>query len=491
MSKDTFSSLTRLLAPRWSAQHEAAADGQEEPSVQTPVPVVAGEPGAVPYVVPRWGLNLFWRTFIMIGLLLTMSTIGWLMTIRSLDFEPRATQTAQQIASLVNLSRAALVYSDSITRLALMKTLAEEEGVRILPREQEDRIEIINRDQLDERVTEELELRLGPRTVVASSVNGEEGLWIGFDIDGDAYWLLTDQSRVTPVGGTTWLVWMLMAAGLSLAGAALMAGLVNRPLKQLSIAIGKIRQGDFNAGHLDEAVSTKELREVNIGFNRMAEQMAKVEQERAVMLAGISHDLRTPLARLRLEVEMSVSDEEAQKYMAADIEQVDSIINKFMDYARPDSMQLTTVQLKEVVQTSAYPYLNADDMRLNIQVPNNLRVKADEIELARVVSNLLENARRYGKTPNADYTEVDVIARAEAGYVHLQISDRGAGVPEAMLHRLTQPFYRADEARTSAAGSGLGLSIVKKVVQYMGGTLMLSNRKEGGLQADLRLPRVK
>ncbi len=445
----------------------------------------------MPYVVPRWGLNLFWRTFIMIGLLLTMSTIGWLMTIRSLDFEPRATQTAQQIASLVNLSRAALVYSDSITRLALMKTLAEEEGVRILPREQEDRIEIINRDQLDERVTEELELRLGPRTVVASSVNGEEGLWIGFDIDGDAYWLLTDQSRVTPVGGTTWLVWMLMAAGLSLAGAALMAGLVNRPLKQLSIAIGKIRQGDFNAGHLDEAVSTKELREVNIGFNRMAEQMAKVEQERAVMLAGISHDLRTPLARLRLEVEMSVSDEEAQKYMAADIEQVDSIINKFMDYARPDSMQLTTVQLKEVVQTSAYPYLNADDMRLNIQVPNNLRVKADEIELARVVSNLLENARRYGKTPNADYTEVDVIARAEAGYVHLQISDRGAGVPEAMLHRLTQPFYRADEARTSAAGSGLGLSIVKKVVQYMGGTLMLSNRKEGGLQADLRLPRVK
>ena len=490
MSKDTFSSLTRLLAPRWSTQHEAIADSQEEVSAPAPAQP-AGEAGAVPYVVPRWGLNLFWRTFIMIGLLLTMSTIGWLMTIRSLDFEPRATQTAQQIASLVNLSRAALVYSDSITRLALMKTLAEEEGVRILPREQEDRIEIINRDQLDERVTEELELRLGPRTVVASSVNGEEGLWIGFDIDGDAYWLLTDQSRVTPVGGTTWLVWMLMAAGLSLAGAALMAGLVNRPLKQLSIAIGKIRQGDFNAGHLDEAVSTKELREVNIGFNRMAEQMAKVEQERAVMLAGISHDLRTPLARLRLEVEMSVSDEEAQKYMAADIEQVDSIINKFMDYARPDSMQLTTVQLKEVVQTSAYPYLNADDMRLNIQVPNNLRVKADEIELARVVSNLLENARRYGKTPNADYTEVDVIARAEAGYVHLQISDRGAGVPEAMLHRLTQPFYRADEARTSAAGSGLGLSIVKKVVQYMGGTLMLSNRKEGGLQADLRLPRVK
>ena len=247
MSKDTFSSLTRLLAPRWSAQHEAIADSQEEVSAPAPAQP-AGEAGAVPYVVPRWGLNLFWRTFIMIGLLLTMSTIGWLMTIRSLDFEPRATQTAQQIASLVNLSRAALVYSDSITRLALMKTLAEEEGVRILPREPDDRIEIINRDQLDERVTEELQERLGPRTVVASAVNGEQGLWIGFDIDNDAYWLLTDQSRVTPVGGTTWLVWMLMAAALSLAGAALMAGLVNRPLKQLSNAANRVREGDSPGG---------------------------------------------------------------------------------------------------------------------------------------------------------------------------------------------------------------------------------------------------
>ena len=489
MSKDTFSSLTRLLAPRWSAQHEAIADSQEEVSAPAPAQP-AGEAGAVPYVVPRWGLNLFWRTFIMIGLLLTMSTIGWLMTIRSLDFEPRATQTAQQIASLVNLSRAALVYSDSITRLALMKTLAEEEGVRILPREPDDRIEIINRDQLDERVTEELQERLGPRTVVASAVNGEQGLWIGFDIDNDAYWLLTDQSRVTPVGGTTWLVWMLMAAALSLAGAALIAGLVNRPLKQLSIAIGKIRQGDFNAGHLDEAVSTKELREVNIGFNRMAEQMAKVEQERAVMLAGISHDLRTPLARLRLEVEMSVSDEEAQKYMAADIEQVDSIINKFMDYARPDSMQLTTVQLAEVVQTSAYPYLNAEDMRLNVQVPGNLRVKADEVELARVVSNLLENARRYGKTPDTASTRVEIAAKAREDWVLIKLRDHGTGVPPEQLANLTKPFFRGDAARTAAAGAGLGLSIVDKTIQRMGGIFALANSSSGGLVAHVQLQRT-
>ena len=134
---------------------------------------------------PHWQLTLFWRSFFMIGLMLTVSTTGWLMTIRWLDFGPRATQTAQQIASLVNLSRAALIYSDSITRYALMKTLAEEEGVRILPREPDDKIERISQDQLNERVIQQLRARLGPETIVADSVNGEEGLWIGFTIDTD------------------------------------------------------------------------------------------------------------------------------------------------------------------------------------------------------------------------------------------------------------------------------------------------------------------
>ena len=439
----------------------------------------------------RLGLNLFWRTFIMIGMLLTTSAVGWLMTVRSVDLEPRATQTAQQIASLVNLSRAALVYSDSITRYALIKTLAEEEGVRILPRERSDVVVDMPRGQLADRVTKELRARLGSQTIVASSVNGEQGLWICFDIDNDEYWLLTNQSRLKQVDGTTWLVWVLMASLLSLAGAAAMAGLVNLPLKQLLAAIGKVHKGDFKAGQLDESVSTNEIRELNIGFNRIAEQMAMDEQERAVMLAGLSHDLRTPLARLRLEVEMSVPDAEAQKFMAADIEQLDGIINKFMDYARPDSAHPTVVQLADVVQTCAYPYLNSNEMMMCIDVPQALRVMADEVELARVISNLIENARRYGKSPNSNTTDLTITAKAEGVWVHLQIFDRGSGVPEAILSRLTQPFFRADEARTSAAGSGLGLAIVKKVVEHMGGKLTLGNHEQGGLVADVMLPRVK
>jgi signal transduction histidine kinase len=104
----------------------------------------------------------------------------------------------------------------------------------------------------------------------------------------------------------TWLIWLITAGALSLAGAAAIARLINRPLKQLSYAANRVRDGDFAASRLDEEAVTSEIREVNIGFNRMAQKLAKLEQDRAVMLAGISHDLRTPLARLRLETEMSV-----------------------------------------------------------------------------------------------------------------------------------------------------------------------------------------
>jgi two-component system osmolarity sensor histidine kinase EnvZ len=121
---------------------------------------------------------------------------------------------------------------------------------------------------------------------------------------------------------------------------------------QLSFAASRIRGGDLDS-RLDENTLTSEIREVNMGFNRMARELARVEEDRAVMLAGISHDLRTPLARLRLETEMSVDDEEAKRNMAMDIDQLDAIIDKFMDYARPGETQLRPVLRGQLIDREA------------------------------------------------------------------------------------------------------------------------------------------
>jgi len=169
------------------------------------------------------GLNLFWRTFFLIAALLVGSMLAWIQTLNILEFEAHAVETAEKLASQVNLSRAALLYSDSIARVALLKTISDQEGLRIVPREPHDRFTVVDDDALRKRVAAELAKRLGKGTVVANSVNNQPGFWIGFVIDGDDYWLLTDQERVHPVDGRTWGVWAAVATALSLVGAALIA----------------------------------------------------------------------------------------------------------------------------------------------------------------------------------------------------------------------------------------------------------------------------
>ena len=436
------------------------------------------------------GLSLFWRTFFLLAVLLFGSILAWLQTLRALEFEPRAIQTAQQIASLVNLSRAGLVHADAIARISLIKTMTDQEGVRILPREPGDTFEPFDNDALNRRIARELSARLGPGTVVANSVNREPGLWVGFVIDDDNYWMLTDRSRFNQTAGKTWLIWLITAAALSLAGAAVIARLINRPLKQLSFAASRVREGDFSASHLDEGVATSEIRQVNIGFNRMAQRLAKIEQDRAVMLAGISHDLRTPLARLRLETEMSVADPDARAHMAADIEQLDAIIDKFLDYARPDHVRLTPVDLNEVINACIYAFKDRADMRFHLDLEDGLSVLADEVELGRVISNLVENARRYGKSVQTGVAVVDIAARARDKWVLLKVRDHGQGVAPEHLPSLTKPFFRGNAARTAATGAGLGLSIVEKTIQRMGGRFVLANATSGGLAAHIKLPRA-
>lgn len=436
---------------------------------------------------PPRELSLFWRTFFMLSLLLVGCIIAWLQTFRALEFEPRALQSAQQLASLVNLTRAALVHSDSIARVSLVKTLADEEGVRIAPREPSDLYRPYDTDALSRSVGERLRTRLGADTVVAREVNGTQGLWIGFTIDGDPYWLLTDPARIGLVAGTTWLIWLATAAVLSLAGAALIARLINRPLKNLSFAASRLREGDFNASQLSEAVATSEIREVNIGFNRMAQRLSKIEQDRALMLAGISHDLRTPLARLRLETEMSVQDAEAREHMAADIDQVNAIIDKFLDYARPDHLKPEPVNLNQVVEAAAFAQSKEPGTHININIPPDTMVMGDAVELQRVFANLMENAQRYGQSPQTGDVRIDVAAKAKDGHVLIKLRDHGSGVDPEMLAQLTQPFFRGDASRSAATGTGLGLAIVERAITRMGGRFALANSSTGGLAAHMKL----
>ncbi|MDT7928828.1 ATP-binding protein [Tepidimonas sp.] len=431
-------------------------------------------------------MSLFWRNFLLLAGLLLLSVLAWFQVFRTLEQEPRALQSAQGLASLVNLTRAALLYTDPIARVALVKTLVDEENVRIAVREPEDIHRPFEPNTSGHRVAQALIERLGPGTIVAREVNGFDGLWIGFAIEGQDYWLLADPSRLEAVGGRTWLAWLATALALSLLGAVVITRLINQPLQRLAQAAARVREGDFDGARLDESLPTREIAGVNRAFNRMAEQLARADADRRLMLAGISHDLRTPLARLRLEVEMGVPDAPTRERMASDIADVDTIIGQFLDYARERPTVLAPVPLAATVERAAAPYRPRGDVRLRIHVPEGLQPLADAGGLQRILSNLLENAVRHGRSADG-CAVIDIEATAAERDIALTVRDHGPGVDEALLPRLTEPFFRGESARTTP-GSGLGLAIVRRSAERMGGTCELRNADGGGLAVTVRLP---
>ena len=434
-------------------------------------------------------LSLFWRTFFLLAILLAGGVFAWTQTFRAMEFEPRAVQAAQQIASLVNLSRAALRSTDGINRVALIKSMQNQEAMKLQPREPGDKWQPYEVDRFTRAIGQELRSRLGPDTLVASEVNESPGLWVGFSFDADPYWLQADPTRLAPIAWTTLFVWGGIALVATVLGSVAIARLINQPLRDLSFAASRIREGEFDS-RLDENTLTSEIRQVNMGFNRMARELAKVEEDRAVMLAGISHDLRTPLARLRLEAEMSVEDDEAKRNMASDIDQLDAIIDKFMDYARPGEVKLVPVHLSSLVDREMAAFRDPSQIRITSRVAIDTKVMADETELGRVLQNLFENARRYGRSTDTGIARVTVSYARTGPWVILSVRDHGPGVDPKKLGQLTTPFFRGDAARTAATGAGLGLAIVEKAVQRMSGTFEIANAAEGGLIAHVRLKKA-
>jgi two-component system osmolarity sensor histidine kinase EnvZ len=454
------------------------------------MPATAAVPGGIQTMMKKLvALSLFWRTFFLLALLLAGGVFAWVQTFRALEFEPRAAQAAQQIASLVNLARAVLRASDGSVRTAVVKSMANQESVRLAPREPSDQWLPYEVDRFTIAIGKGLRSQLGPDTLVASSVNGVPGLWVGFSIETEPYWLQAEKSSVAPVAASTLSLWVGIALLATIFGSVLIVRLINQPLRDLSFAASRIREGEFDS-RLDETTLTSEIRQVNMGFNRMARELAKVEADRAVMLAGISHDLRTPLARLRLDTEMSVQDEEAKSNMALDIDQLDAIIDKFMDYARPGDVRLVPVDLASLVEREMAAFRDPTQIQIGSRIPGDTQVMADATELGRVMQNLFENARRYGRSASTGIARVLVSCTATGPWVILSVRDFGDGVDPAKIAHLATPFFRGDTARTAATGAGLGLAIVDKAVQRMGGTIEISNADDGGLLVVLRLKRA-
>jgi two-component system osmolarity sensor histidine kinase EnvZ len=443
-----------------------------------------------PILANRFGWlksGLFWRTFFLLAFLITASILAWFASFRVVERTPRAQQMAAQVISIVTITRAALTHSAPELRRELLFDLASNEGIRIYPLEDTDIVAPPPDSELMQVLEANVKARLGKDTKFAGKVNDVAGFWVSFKIDDDEYWLRLDRERIEGVSNIQWLGFGTAALTLSLLGAVFISRLINQPLSRIATATRAIAKGTWPAP-LPERGPT-EIRQANRSFNQMVADLNRVETDRAVILAGISHDLRTPLTRMQLEVEMAHLPDDARQGMQSDLAQMDAIIGQFLEYARPtDSTHGASVDLTALLTDCAREAERLTDVRVRSDIARHVNVFGNPTDLKRIVSNLIENARRYGKTPGTNVAEIDIACSSDGSQAIMEIADNGAGVPEKEMERLLRPFTRLDSARGQANGAGLGLAIVERVVKRHRGSLKLSNRTGGGLRVQVSLP---
>ncbi|MGN6281283.1 ATP-binding protein, partial [Frateuria sp.] len=275
------------------------------------------------------------------------------------------------------------------------------------------------------------------------------------------------------------LLLSVLAGLIALAAAGLAARLLTRPLERLAAQASALLAGTPTDAGLDG--SPREVRRLAAAIGEAGERLRAVARERELMLAGISHDLRTPLARLRLAMELGdAGDPVRRAAMVADLEELDRALEQclaFVREGRDEALQPT--DLTTLAGQLLALRLQPDDWQL--ESPAEVAVPIRPTLLRRALGNLMDNAERYGAPP------FTVTLTRQADAIELGVTDHGPGVAPGLLPRLGQPFLRGDAAR-SGVGSGRGLSIAARAARLHAGELRLANRSGGGFVAILRLP---
>ncbi len=433
-------------------------------------------------LIPR---SLFWRLAL---LLLAVVVIALLATILFFRHD-RATLLARAFGDtkIVQLQavRAALESSDARERRETVARIGREYDVRIIP---ESERPLLGAGAPARPVMQELERqlreRLGPGTQVRAAP-GRGLLFVRVDAGGEGYWIGFPLAPRTPAEEepSRAVIWSLSLAAVLLAAAFGFARYLARPLTELARAAERVGRGEMPPPLPEHGPS--EIANLNRGFNRMTASLRQLEEDRALLLAGVSHDLRTPLARLRLGVEMGTRDEAARAGMVDDIEEMDRIIGQFLDFARSDrETALERHDVNDIVRACVERYVRSGaDVRFAACASPPIPMRGTAF--SRLVANLIDNALAYGAPP------VEITTSIAENRIVLDIADRGPGIAPDQVERLKQPFTRASAARTNTngvAGAGLGLAIVDRIARMHGGTFDLLAREGGGTVARVSFP---
>lgn len=331
---------------------------------------------------------------------------------------------------------------------------------------------------LERTVLRALARDLGMRDAVFWRGGGSMPLWVRLKLGGEFYWV----SINAPAGfapNETLLGSLLVALALALIAGMALQRRINRPLIRLAEAVDAMPQ----PVPLDALVekSPSEVVTLARSFDAMAKRLAMQEASRVMMLAGISHDLKTPLAKIRLALALRGGGTEDDALIERQLDRMDQMLGQFLDFGR--GLETEAPDRVDVAAAVAAA-IDAQGSVAELQCNANPLPQVDVRPLAfeRVLINLLRNAETHGSPP------VTVSIDQRDGNVFIDVADRGPGVPPPVLASLAEPFFRLNQARPSDGGVGLGLALAQRFATEHGGTLTLANRAGGGFVTSLALP---
>lgn len=411
--------------------------------------------------------TLFGRLALLIIAALVISHFSYLTILRSDHDDTRVQNAAEQMAFII---KAASEVHDGNSTLTLPDL------VQVVP------VTLAHGDVFEPtsknaRLTTELARRLPAGTQLRVERTPPPRIWAR--LPGRDYWIATPVLSVrNPPGTATILPGLAAVLGITVIFALFAAWQLQRPVRDMAaaaeqLATHRVRTQVKERGPL-------ELRQLTERFNRMSHDIVQTDRERNTMLAGIAHDLKTPLARLRLRAEM-LDDVQMSEGITRDAESMTRIVDQFLLFARGVEMDSAASPVEARIPALIAPFLDQGYViELDLQAGPGFKLRQTYLE--RIVNNLLDNAVTYGRAPLAIRTSQDA-----SGW-RLVIEDSGQGIPNEDINRIVRPFVRLDPARGGNAHCGLGLAIVDKLTQQLGGRVSFTNRPTGGLQVTLMFP---
>ena len=330
---------------------------------------------------------------------------------------------------------------------------------------------------MDRSLRRELKSTFGNDNYWFSTSKFKNAVEIKIKSENEIIEFLVPKEMVTTSSVRLFLLWTTLPSIVLIIIALIFLKNQTRPLVKLAKAAERFGKGDYVNDFRPSGA--QEIRKAAYEFDRMAKRINRHLNQRSEMLSGISHDLRTPLTRLKLQLEMIDQKDLSQK-MSKDIDEMEKMLNDYLQFAKTQSQESTSeIKLNDLFKKILNNFTNKN---LNISFGENIRLIGRPLALQRSFENIVNNGLAYGKN-------VHIKKQKGVNNIFIVIEDDGPGIPEDQYKNVFKPFFRLDKSRSlNQSGIGLGLTIVEDIINSHGGNVQLGKSKLKGLQVKISLP---